>query len=240
MKRILFGMITVLLVFIMLIGFPIVSGYIANLLPAPNLDPDGVFWWISIHHIAQALIFIPFIIVLKKIKPELNFGFGWGDKKRGWTYVFRFTIFFLIYTAIGFVITIVSKSFNPYDFSINFRNVTGYLGFQLLLSGPSEELLFRAFGITVIAMFFNKRLFKGKVSSANLIIAVIFGLAHVGIHFSPFSLSYSLFQVIYAFALGLVYGDAYEKTGSVYYPMMIHSISNVIAVATTILFTAIL
>ncbi len=240
MKKYLFPSLSILIAAILLLGLPLVAGRIANLLPAPGIDPNGVFWWISVHHVAQALLFIPLILILKKIKPELNFGFKLGDSKRGMTYVLRFTIFFLIYTAIGMTMTILTESFNPYTFPINGRNIVGYLGFQLFLSGPSEELIFRAFGITLLGLFFQKRIIKGKLSVANLIIALIFGLAHVGIHFSPFHLTYSLFQVIYAFALGLVYGDAYEKTGSVVYPMMIHSISNVIAVGATMLMTVLL
>ncbi len=240
MKKYLMSGFSVLVATVLLLGFPLIAGSVASLLPAPQIDPNGVFWWISVHHVVQALMFIPLIFILKKIKPELSFGFGLGDSKRGMTYVFRFTIFFLIYTAIGFTITIIGNSFNAYQFPINARNIFGYLGFQLFLSGPSEELIFRAFGITFLGIFFQKRILKGKVSLPNLLIAIIFGLAHVGIHFSPFHLSYSLFQVIYAFALGLVYGDAYEKTGSVYYPMMIHSISNVIAVGATMLMTVLL
>lgn len=240
MKKYLIQVLSALITTTLLLGLPLVAGRIANLIPAPGIDPNGVFWWISVHHIAQALLFIPLIILLKKVKPELSFGFQLGDSKKGMTYVFRFTIFFLIYTAIGMSITILTKSFNAYTFPINGRNIFGYLGFQLFLSGPSEELLFRAFGITFLGIFFQKRLFKGKVSVSNLMIAVIFGLAHVGIHFSPFHLTYSLFQVIYAFGLGLVYGDAYEKSGSVLYPMMIHSISNVIAVGATMLMTVLL
>lgn len=240
MKRMMFGMTSVLIVAILLLGLPLVAGYIANEFPAASLDPNGVFWWISVHHIAQAVLFIPFVFLLKKTKPELNLGFGWGDKKRGWTYVWRFTVFFLIYTVIGFGIAIVTGTFNSYNFPINARNIFGYLGFQLFLSGPSEEFLFRLFGISLLGLFFKKRLFKGKLSSANLIIAVIFGLAHVGIYFSPFSLSYNIVQLVYAFVLGIVYGDVYEKTGSIYYSMMIHSISNVIAVGATMLMTVIL
>lgn len=240
MKKIVFKGLIVLAVAIGLLGLPLVAGYIANLFPAEQLDPHGVFWWISVHHIAQAILFIPFFFLVKFLSKHVNFHLGIGDWKRGKRYVLRFTLFFLIYTIIGFGYAIITRTLNTYSFPINTRNVLGYLGFQLFLSGPSEEFIFRAFGITVIGLVIQKRLFKGKLSVANLIIAIVFGLAHVGIFFSPFRLSYSLIQVLYAFGLGLIYGDCYEKTGSVLYPMMIHSISNVIAVATTMLFTVLL
>ncbi len=122
------------------------------------------------------------------------------------------------------------------------RNIAGQLGFQLLLSGPSEELIFRAFAITMLALSANgvvvgKPIFTvlgGDLSVANLIAAVIFGLAHVRFSFAPFSMSYSTFQVIYATVLGLFYCVCYERSKSMIYPMLMHSISNVVAVSVSV------
>lgn len=237
MKRFIYGVITTIIIALLLLGLPLIAGYIANEFPAPKLDPNGVFSWISVHHIAQAFMFIPIILIVKIMKPNLNFGFNLGNKKRGLRYVYKFTLFFLLYTIISFSVVLLTNTFNTYNFPLNTKNIFGYLGFQLLLSGPSEEILFRSFGITVIAIFFQKRIFNGKVSVANIIAGVIFGLAHIGIFFTPFSISFNIVQVVYALVLGIIYGDAYEKTGSVIYPMMIHSISNVIAVGTTMFIT---
>jgi membrane protease YdiL (CAAX protease family) len=237
MKKIIIRVVLVFLVAIMLLGIPIIAGRIANQFPNRTLDPDGSFWWISVHHIAQALLFIPFFLIAKRLNPQIDFNLRVGDSKKGWQYIWRFSVFFLVYTIIGYIIAFATDSFQPFKFDINANNVIGYLGFQLFLSGPSEELIFRAFAIGVIGFLIPGKLLKGKVSIANIIAALIFGLAHVSIFFSPFRLSYSLFQVIYAIALGLIYGYSYEKTKSVIYPMIMHSISNVIAVGATILVT---
>lgn len=238
-----FGM--VLFLFITLIGIPKLSGEIASLFNYSRIDPNGVFMWISVHHIAQALFFIIFMIIFHFVykkwfkknddSKHVSFGFGWGNRKLGIKYVYMFTLVFIGYTIVGFAIVLISNTFQHPWYPINLRNTLGYLGFQLFLSGPSEEILFRAFGITMLALVWNKRIFKGYVSVANIITAIIFGLAHIGFTLVPFELRYSTFQVFYAFALGLIYGDCYEKTGSVYYPMALHSISNVIAVGATIL-----
>lgn len=240
MKKHILKISIIFVVALMLLGLPIVAGKIANEFPARSVDPSGAFWWISVHHIAQVLLFVPFIIVIKILNKKIDFGFKLGDTKKGFNYVLKFTLFFLVYTLISSGIVILTDSFQAYNFPLNARNIFGYLGFQLFLSGPSEEILFRAFGITIIALLYKKRIMKGKLSVANLIIAVIFGLAHVGIYFSPLHFDYNLVQLFYAFGLGLIYGDCYERTGSVIYPMMIHSISNVIAVSATMLLTIIL
>lgn len=48
------------------------------------------------------------------------------------------------------------------------------------------------------------------------------------------------FQVGYATALGIAYDICYERSKSVHYPMMMHSISNVIAVGVSAAATAII
>jgi membrane protease YdiL (CAAX protease family) len=246
MKQIGIRSLMILFLTISLLGIPILSGRVASLFDYRQIDPQGVFMWISVHHIVQALFFILLMMIIKfsinffkhknkETKIEINFGFGLGNKKIGFNYVWIFTSAFLFYTLIGFSIALITKSFHPPWFALSNRNIFGYLGFQLFLSGPSEEILFRSFGITLLALVWNKRIIKGSLSVANLVLAIIFGLAHIAVYFSPFELEYSLFQVFYATGLGLVYGDCFEKTGSIYYPMALHSISNVIAVAASII-----
>ena len=79
---------------------------------------------------------------------------------------------------------------------------------------------------------------EGK--QANVLAAGIFGLAHVGFSFAPLKVSFSALQIAYSIMLGIFYGDCYEKSGSVIYPMMMHSISNVLMVGATILVTVLL
>ena len=220
----------------LLLGVPRLAGAAANLFNYHAIDPDGAFAWISVHHIVQALIFIIIIVVITKFKP-LDFGFSWGNKEVGRKYVLSFTLIFGAGSLVSHVITILTSSFQPFQYPLTATNIFGQMGFQLLLSGPSEELIFRAFAITMLAIVIRGRFLKGKISYANFIAAIIFGLAHVGVSFAPLSLDYNLFQVILSIILGIFYGDCYEKTGSVLYPMIMHSISNVIMVGFTIMAT---
>jgi uncharacterized protein len=221
-----------------LLYFPLLAGQVASQFDYP-FDPDGAFAWISVHHLVQAGMFVIFIFVIDILSPR-NYGLRIGDWKRGFKYIKNFTLFFLVYTALGFAYVLSSDMFQPFAYPLTTTNILGQLGFQLFLSGPSEEWLFRAFGLGLLVLLFPKRILGGRLSVANLTIAVVFALAHVSIFVDPFRIAYNPVQLIYAFALGLIYGDCYEKTGSVLYPMAIHSISNVIAVATTIAVTALL
>jgi uncharacterized protein len=237
----------VLFLTVLLLGVPRVAGLFADLFDYSTIDPDGAFAWISVHHIVQAVIFLILMLAISRLS-AIRFGFGWGDSRVGWSYVRLFALIFCGYTAVSLIIVFAAGTFQTLPFPLTARNIAGQLGFQLLLSGPSEELIFRAFAITMLALLVNgvvlgkdtgvgKAVFTvlgGELSVVNLIAAVIFGLAHVQFTFAPFSISYSAFQVIYAAVLGLFYGVCYERSKSMIYPMMMHSISNVVAVSVSV------
>jgi len=221
---------------VILLGVPKAAGSIANVFDYGAIDPDGVFAWIFVHHLVQTAIFLVIILAIRSLSP-VDFGLRWGNRKAGKNYVLRFILIFSLGMVGSFILTLLMKSFQPFPHPLTTRNVVGYLGFQLLLSGPSEELIFRAFAITMLGLVLQGRVFSGKASLANVLAAVIFGLAHASFSFAPFRVSYSLMQVIFATVLGFFYGDCYEKTGSVFYPMMMHSIGNVLSVTATIVVT---
>ena len=239
MKKTLQQSIWIMFLTLVLLGVPRLAGAVADLFNYQVIDPDGSYAWISVHHIVQALIFVFIIYVINIFKP-LDFGFGWGNKEVGKKYVLKFTLIFGAGSIVNYLIMFLIGSFQPFQYPLTSTNIFGQLGFQLLLSGPSEELIFRAFAITMLALVVKGRVLKWKISHANIIAAIIFGLAHVGFSFAPFTLNYTLYQVILAFSLGIFYGDCYEKSGSMFYPMIMHSVSNIIMVSMTIIATLLL
>jgi len=234
LEKILKRVLWVLFLAFLLLGIPRLAGFFADQFNYSGIDPDGVFAWISVRHIFQALVFLAIMILITRAK-GIKFGFSLGDKKIGLFYVRLFTMIFGGYLLVSVVIILITGSFPVFDAPLTSRNIFGYLGFQLFLSGPSEELIFRAFAITMLGLLVKGRFFKGKISTPNIIAAVIFGLAHLRIEYSPFAISYDLFQLIYATGLGIVYGVCYEQSKSMIYPMIMHSITNVFAVGVTII-----
>ncbi|PKK98973.1 MAG: hypothetical protein CVV57_03975 [Tenericutes bacterium HGW-Tenericutes-2] len=235
LKKVLFGIILT----IILLGAPIIGRLGANLFDFSNLDPDGSFLWISVHHIIQAVVILILIFISIKVF-SLDFNLGLGNKEVGIKYLKRFMFFFMIYTVGAFGSMILMGGFQPFQYPLTGLNITGYLGFQLLLSGPSEELIFRAFAITIFAFLITDKRLNKHISYANLFAAIIFGLAHVYIRFSPFEINYTVFQVVYATVLGYFYGDCYEKSKSVIYPMIMHSFTNVVMIGLTVILSFIL
>jgi membrane protease YdiL (CAAX protease family) len=250
LPKILLQILWVLLMAVILLGVPRLAGLAADQFDYSAVDPDAAFAWISVHHIVQALIFLALMLAINKLG-GVQFGFGWGDRQVGWFYVRLFALIFAGYMVVSLLITILTGSFQGFQYPLNARNISSQLGFQLLLSGPSEELIFRAFAMTMLGLLITGTLtrgemgfgrvitsiFGGDLSIVNMIAAVIFGLAHVRFSFNPLSASFSTGQVIYSIILGLFYGVAYERSGSMIYPMMMHSISNVVAVGMSIVAT---
>lgn len=78
----------------------------------------------------------------------------------------------------------LTGTFHLFQYPLTATNTSGQLSFQLPLSGPSEKLIFRAVAITMLAL-----VVKGRLSYANLIAAIIFGLARVSFSLDPFDLS---------------------------------------------------
>jgi uncharacterized protein len=224
----------ILLLAFILLAAPKIGGLVADLFNYQAIDPDGSFMWISVHHIVQAIVILILILLFVKFT-KVKFHLGLGNKIQGISYLKRFMMIFTVYAVIAFIISIATDSFGQFAYPLNVRNITGYLGFQLFLSGPSEELIFRAFAISLFAFFISEKRINKHLSYAVLFAAVIFGIAHIGFSFNPFSISYSLFQVGYAIVLGYFYGDCYEKSKSVVYPMIMHSFTNVVMIGVTVI-----
>ncbi len=229
----------ILLLSVLLLVIPKIGTWTANLFHYDSIDPDGAFMWISIHHMIQAMVVLLIIFIIKQFKP-IDFNLGFGNKEIGYRYLKRFMIGFTVYTLIAFTVIIVLNSFQVFQYPLNARNITGYLGFQLFLSGPSEELIFRAFAITLFVTFISTKRVDKYLSYATLFAAIIFGIAHIQISLNPFGLSYSIQQVILAIGLGYFYGDCYEKSKSVIYPMIMHSFGNVLMVGITVILSFVL
>ena len=229
----------IIILTVILLGAPILGRLGANLFDFSKIDPDSSFMWISIHHIIQGIVILILIFISHKLL-SFDFKLGLGNKEVGIKYLKRFMFFFMIYTVGAFLSMIILNGFQQFQYPLTGINIAGYLGFQLLLSGPSEELIFRAFAITIFTLLITEKRINKHISYANLFAAIIFGLAHVYIAFSPFELSYTIFQVVYATVLGYFYGDCYEKSRSVIYPMIMHSFTNVMMIGITVILSFIL
>ena len=201
---------------------------IADLFNYTMIDKDGIFMCVSVHHIVQMIIALLIIFIIGKTK-KLNFHLKPNINKIGILYTSIFTIVIFIYVFISYIIGYKLNTIAPYEYELNMTNILGSLGFQLLLSGTSEEILFRALPITVFGTFGCSEE-KNDYRLAIIIASMIFSIAHIKWTILPFAVSFSWFQLIYAFVLGLIYGVTYIKSKSIIYPMLMHGLSNFLMV----------
>jgi len=227
-------MILLLLIFQKVLGK--VGRIVADLLPYERFDPYKAFAWVSVHHITEMLIALAVIMILSKLL-KVDFGFSLGDRKKGTKYVMMYTAIFAGVTLVCHILMLIYNMLPVYDFPLNKNNILGTLGFQLLLSGPTEEILYRALPITMLVHVLGKSLkVKWGITLETIIASFLFAIAHMKWSLFPFTIEANYFQLFYAFVLGAIQGKAYQDSRSIVYPMFMHSISNVLMIGTGFLF----
>ncbi len=205
------------------------GAFVARLIDYSTIDSYGVFACISVHHIIQMVIALAAIVIIKK-KTDMNFFLKPNISKSGIIYTVLTTLIIAAAVFVVYVVLIKSGVQFKYNYPLDAKNITGSLGFQLILSGPSEEILFRALPLTLLLFFWNK---EGKTNLLIpvLITALLFSAAHINWSISPLQISFgNCMQLIYSFILGTVYGFTYIKYKNVVYPMILHSMSNIFMV----------
>ncbi|MGI6317877.1 MAG: CPBP family intramembrane metalloprotease [Firmicutes bacterium] len=214
--------------------------FVADLFSYDSFDPDHLFARLSVHHIVQMLIALAIITVLSKLI-KADFGFQLGDSKKGLRYFLIFTAVIAVIALIYHIPMYVFGQGQAFDFPLNPKNVLGTLGFQLFLSGTSEEILYRALPVTVLVYVFGKNIqIKWDITLEVVLASFLFTVAHIKWSLFPFSADFNLSQLFYAFAMGTVSGIVYQQSRSILYPMLMHSISNVLMVGTGYLFAVLL
>jgi len=229
------AIILLLLIFQKVLG--ITGSNIADMFSFEKIDPYKAFAQNFVHHITILLLALFTILILNKLF-NLNFGFGFGDRKTGIKFVVIYTAIIVGVTLVVHILMMVNNSLPVYDFPLNKSNIIGTLCFQLFLSGPAEEVLYRALPITILKQVFGKKIeVTWGITLESIIASLLFAFAHIKWSSFPFSIeemNYS--QFLYAFLQGIISGKAYQDSKSVIYPMFMHSISNVLMVGTGYLF----
>jgi membrane protease YdiL (CAAX protease family) len=235
-KKILLYGIMVLLLLVFQEVLSEVGRTVADLLLYERFDPYKAFAWVSVHHITEMLITLAVIMILSKLM-KVDFGFGLGARKKGTKYVVVYTAIFAGFTLVCHLLMLVYNMLPGYDFPLNKNNILGTLGFQLLLSGPAEEILYRAIPITMLVHVLGKSVkVKLGITLETIIASSLFAIAHMKWSLFPFTFEANYFKLFYAFVLGAIQGIAYQDSRSIVYPMFMHSISNVLMVGTGYLF----
>lgn len=234
-------LITGILMFFIIFLFQVAVGkagnFLSGLVDYKRIDPNDIFMGLTIHHAVQMFLTLGLIWLLARLL-DVDFSLGIGDSRIGLRFLATFAaVFFAVALVYHFVIHLTGN-LPIYDFPLTSGNILGTLCFQLFMSGPSEEILYRALPVTLFVFGFGRSIpVKDDVTLEIIAASLLFSIAHIQWSLAPFTFEVNSFQIIYAFVLGMIQGVAYQRSRSILYPMLMHSISNVLMVGMGYLFT---
>lgn len=214
-------------------GVPIVAGfgafYCGKIFHTPS--PHGpTLPWLYVQHAFQLLIALIVVAVLKYRLLPADYGLHWP---RGKTYIgpaILWGIFFgVLMTAVDYAPQLITHTKPDAGFPLTPGNIRGWIFFEGIYVGPTEEIPFRALLVTYLAATMPGKLHIGRYNMnwAGIIVAVIFALLHAG-NFDTRQWPEALGQQSYAFALGVLYAYWLEKSRSVVAPIVGHNVGDVV------------
>ncbi len=167
---------------------------------------------LAIQFIETLIAIIPIILLTKLSGRKLNTIYLQKGKIGKW-FVFSIIAFFVFY-ILSFRIS--SHHLFPIHGTMTLSRylmLTPALFLMVLSNGFQEELLFRGLFLQEYKRFFRFR-------NANILQAVIFTVAHIGVTYTPLSL---VFLFAFVFPIGLFTGYLMNKTKSVIAPVIFHA-----------------
>lgn len=201
-----------------------------------SFDPDGSFLYISVHHIWQGVFALLAILLLARIFriPLTQFGFNLNNWRYATRLVLLFSLFwFFLQGSIGALMMVFGDTSAAFHFPLTAWNFGGYFAFQILLSGTSEEILFRALVMTPLLLYGKRAGLTDKTNAlqAGGIATLIFMLAHINIAFDPLRVThFNPLQQLTVFTFGSFYAYLFVKTRSLLGPILAHNLLNAVIV----------
>ena len=185
--------------------------------------------WLYVHHAFQLLLALIAIAIVRRFVPA-DYGLHWPPGKTFLGAAILWGAFFgVLMTVIDYAPQLLAHKTPVLDYKLTTANVWGWLVFEGVYVGPTEEIPFRALLVTYLAATMPGRLRLGRfeMNWAGVIVALIFALLHATSFMSePWPLA--LGQQAYAFALGVLYAYWLEKSRSVLAPIVGHNVSDVV------------
>ncbi len=206
-----------------------------------RLDPDGAFLYITLHHVFQAALAFAVILALAKaLRLSLaNFGFNTNQWRYAVKRVLQFCgAWFILQGSIATAMMLSGTTPAPFPFPLSAANFGDHFLFQVLLSGTSEEILYRSLVITSMLALGRKLGYgeKTNVTLAVIVVTVCFMFGHVNFELNPFRITYfNWLQQVTVVIFGLFYAFLFVRTRSLVGPILAHNLLNGVVVTISLL-----
>jgi uncharacterized protein len=193
---------------------------------------DDVRLWVQPidHHLWQLVLALVLIALLSRGRWA-----EWGltlRNRRASLHGLRHGFFpvLLISLMVGeFLFPIITGREPAVAYPLRALDFLGILIFMALVSGLSEEILFRGLMQTWLANFWTGSIHLAgiRVSTAGLLMAIVFALVHITFRLDPLRIAHFYApQIALAFVLGVYYAVMYDRTGSLLAPIVAHNAVN--------------
>jgi len=185
--------------------------------------------WLYSQHAWQLLLALMIIAALKFKLAPADYGLHWP---RGKTYIWPAILwgigFGVLMTIVDYAPQLLAHTKPDPGFPLTSGNIWGWIVFEGIYVGPTEEIPFRALLVTYLATTMPGKLHIGRFNMnwAGIIVALIFALLHAN-NFDSRHWPQALGQQFYAFALGVLYAYWLEKSKSIVAPIVGHNVGDV-------------
>jgi membrane protease YdiL (CAAX protease family) len=214
-------------------GVPYVAGYAAffssKIFHTPS--PYGpTLQWLYAQHALQLLVALVVIAIMKFRLVPADYGLHWPrGKSYIWPAILWGSFFGVLMTVVDYAPQLLAHTKPQPGFPLTPNNIWGWIFFEGVYVGPTEEIPFRALLVTYLATTMPGKVHIGRFNMnwAGIIVALIFALLHMS-NFDTRHWPEALGQQLYAFALGVLYAYWLEKSKSVVAPIVGHNVSDVV------------
>jgi CAAX protease family protein len=214
-------------------GVPYVAGYAAffssKIFHTPS--PYGpTLQWLYAHHAFQLLVALVVIAIMKFRLVPADYGLHWPrGKSYIWPAILWGSFFGVLMTVVDYAPQLLTHTKPELGFPLTPSNIWGWIFFEGVYVGPTEEIPFRALLVTYLATSMPGKVHIGRFNMnwAGIVVALIFALLHMS-SFDTRHWPEAVGQQVYAFALGVFYAYWLEKSKSVVAPIVGHNVSDVV------------
>jgi uncharacterized protein len=223
----------------LLVLFPagFVNGWVTKRM---GMERSMAMPWLAHYVDHAAMLVIALVLVAWLSKGHVSeYGLQWPKSKSYALAAIAWGAFFgVVMTLVDYLPQILAHTPPPDHLSLTAASLAGWLGFEGIFVGFTEEIPFRGLLQTFLMQRTSGRvrLWKFDMHIAGVILAMLFALAHIT-SFWESTFWFALGQQVYGFALGILYAYWREKSGSLLAPIIGHNVSDGVEYALVFLMT---